>query len=111
MYLNLYYHLKIPFVVVLVLIFLPFLLKSVGLPKWSSSTIRKQEVHSNGPVLDDTLLSDAEVTSLIAINYILCYIPDGLCSTDLLCLVHVDLLHCFSVENGQDSIISIFRRA
>ncbi|KAI3472270.1 hypothetical protein Pfo_029758 [Paulownia fortunei] len=34
----------------------------VGLPKWSSTMIRNQEVHSNGPVLDDTLLSDQEVT-------------------------------------------------
>ncbi|KAM7505251.1 hypothetical protein LguiB_004155 [Lonicera macranthoides] len=41
------------------------MLLSVGLPKWSSSTIRKQEVHSNGPVLDDTLLSDAEILDAI----------------------------------------------
>jgi hypothetical protein len=33
----------------------------VDRPKWTSSKIRKQEVHSNGPVLDDTLLADPEV--------------------------------------------------
>jgi glutamate synthase (ferredoxin) len=41
------------------------MLSSVGLPKWSSTTIRKQEVHSNGPVLDDTLLADAEIIDAI----------------------------------------------
>lgn len=39
--------------------------QSVGLPKRSSTSIRKQEVHSNGPVLDDTLLQDPEVTSRV----------------------------------------------
>lgn len=37
-------------------------LQSVGLPKRSSTSIRKQEVHSNGLVLDDTVLQDPEVT-------------------------------------------------
>ncbi|KAL2226033.1 UNVERIFIED_CONTAM: Ferredoxin-dependent glutamate synthase, chloroplastic, partial [Sesamum indicum] len=44
---------------------LSYILSSVGLPKWSSSTIRKQEVHSNGPVLDDTLLADPEIVKAI----------------------------------------------
>jgi hypothetical protein len=35
--------------------------QSVGLPKLNSTQIRRQEVHSNGPVLDDALLSDPEV--------------------------------------------------
>lgn len=35
--------------------------QSVGLPKLNSTQIRGQEVHSNGPVLDDALLSDPEV--------------------------------------------------
>jgi glutamate synthase (ferredoxin) len=33
-------------------------------PKWTSTQIRKQEVHSNGPVLDDVLLNDPEVRIL-----------------------------------------------
>ncbi|KAJ9544065.1 hypothetical protein OSB04_023772 [Centaurea solstitialis] len=45
---------------------LSYLLSNVGFPKWSSSTIRKQEVHSNGPVLDDILLADAEISDAIA---------------------------------------------
>ncbi|KAI3667231.1 hypothetical protein L6452_42280 [Arctium lappa] len=44
---------------------LSYLLSNVGFPKWSSSTIRKQEVHSNGPVLDDILLSDVEISDAI----------------------------------------------
>ncbi|MQL77895.1 hypothetical protein Taro_010312 [Colocasia esculenta] len=39
--------------------------ESVGLPKWSSTEIRNQEVHSNGPVLDDILLSDPEIVDAI----------------------------------------------
>ncbi|MBA0706642.1 hypothetical protein Golax_018739, partial [Gossypium laxum] len=39
---------------------LNYILSNVGLPKWSSTAIRTQEVHSNGPVLDDVLLSDLE---------------------------------------------------
>lgn len=38
--------------------------QSVGLPKWSSTVIRNQDVHSNGTVLDDVLLSDPEVMIL-----------------------------------------------
>ncbi|KAL7097758.1 hypothetical protein ACP275_10G162700 [Erythranthe tilingii] len=44
---------------------LSYILSNVGLPKWSSTVIRNQEVHSNGPVLDDTLLSDPEVANAI----------------------------------------------
>ncbi|GKA46284.1 ferredoxin-dependent glutamate synthase, chloroplastic [Tanacetum coccineum] len=33
---------------------------NVGLTKWCSGTIRKQEAHSNGPILDDIILSDPE---------------------------------------------------
>ncbi|MBA0824031.1 hypothetical protein Goarm_020718, partial [Gossypium armourianum] len=39
---------------------LNYILSNVGLPKWSSTAIRTQEVHSNGPVLDEILLSDPE---------------------------------------------------
>ncbi|KAK9290496.1 hypothetical protein L1049_008666 [Liquidambar formosana] len=44
---------------------LSYILSSVGLPKWSSTEIRKQEVHSNGPVLDDILLADPEISDAI----------------------------------------------
>lgn len=44
---------------------LSYILSSVGLPKWSSTVIRNQEVHSNGPVLDDVLLSDPEISDAI----------------------------------------------
>ncbi|XP_073017291.1 ferredoxin-dependent glutamate synthase, chloroplastic-like [Primulina eburnea] len=44
---------------------LSYFLSSVGLPKWSSTMIRNQEVHSNGPVLDDTLLLDPEIAAAI----------------------------------------------
>lgn len=44
---------------------LGFILSNAGLPKWSSTTIRNQDVHSNGPVLDDTLLSDSEIADAI----------------------------------------------
>ncbi|XP_028063804.1 uncharacterized protein LOC114267023 [Camellia sinensis] len=37
---------------------LSYILSCVGLPKWSSTRIRLQDVHSNSPVLDDILLSD-----------------------------------------------------
>lgn len=36
--------------------------QNVGLPKWSSTEIRNQDVHTNGPVLDEVLLADPEVT-------------------------------------------------
>ncbi|KZV57862.1 Glutamate synthase 1 isoform 1 [Dorcoceras hygrometricum] len=44
---------------------LSYFLSSAGLPKWSSTRIRNQEVHSNGPVLDDLLLSDPEIAAAI----------------------------------------------
>ncbi|KAL1555383.1 Ferredoxin-dependent glutamate synthase, variant 2 [Salvia divinorum] len=44
---------------------LSYILYNVGLPKLSSTQIRKQEVHSNGPVLDDTLLADIEIAKAI----------------------------------------------
>ncbi|KAL8258587.1 hypothetical protein R6Q59_026540 [Mikania micrantha] len=44
---------------------LSYVLSNVGIPKWSSTAIRKQEVHSNGPVLDDILLSDPEISDAI----------------------------------------------
>lgn len=39
------------------------LLQNVGMSKWSSTAIRNQDVHTNGPILDDVLLADPEVTS------------------------------------------------
>ncbi|KAG1331820.1 ferredoxin-dependent glutamate synthase, chloroplastic [Cocos nucifera] len=42
-----------------------YILSSVGLPKWSSSEIRNQDVHTNGPVLDDIILSDPEIAEAI----------------------------------------------
>ncbi|KAL4587413.1 hypothetical protein LXL04_000283 [Taraxacum kok-saghyz] len=44
---------------------LSYMLSNVGFPKWTSTTIRKQEVHSNGPVLDDIILSDVEISDAI----------------------------------------------
>lgn len=44
---------------------LSYILSNVGLPKWSSTTIRNQDAHSNGPVLDDNLLSDPEISDAI----------------------------------------------
>ncbi|KAK1428911.1 hypothetical protein QVD17_17751 [Tagetes erecta] len=44
---------------------LGYVLSNVGVPKWSSTTIRKQEVHSNGPVLDDIMLADPEISDAI----------------------------------------------
>ncbi|KAG6430984.1 hypothetical protein SASPL_109059 [Salvia splendens] len=44
---------------------LNYILSNVGLPKLSSTQIRNQEVHSNGPVLDDTLLADEEIAKAI----------------------------------------------
>lgn len=40
---------------------LPLYFQSVGLPKLSSTDIRNQDIHSNGPVLDDVVLADPEV--------------------------------------------------
>jgi glutamate synthase (ferredoxin) len=44
---------------------LAYLLMNAGLPKWSSSQIRSQGVHSNGPVLDETILADPEIIDAI----------------------------------------------
>ncbi|XP_051138619.1 ferredoxin-dependent glutamate synthase, chloroplastic-like [Andrographis paniculata] len=44
---------------------LGYILSNSGYPKWSSTVIRNQEVHSNGPVLDDTLLADPEIAKAI----------------------------------------------
>lgn len=44
---------------------LSYILANVGLPKWSSTQIRNQDVHTNGHVLDDVLLSDPEVSDAI----------------------------------------------
>ncbi|XP_078442782.1 ferredoxin-dependent glutamate synthase, chloroplastic-like isoform X2 [Wolffia australiana] len=44
---------------------LSYLLSNVGVPKWSSTEIRRQPVHTNGPVLDDVLLSDPEIKEAI----------------------------------------------
>ncbi|KFK24861.1 hypothetical protein AALP_AA8G034600 [Arabis alpina] len=45
---------------------LSYLLSSVGVPSMSSTEIRKQEVHTNGPVLDDDILEDPLVIDAIA---------------------------------------------
>ena len=37
------------------------------MPKWSSTKIRNQEVHTNGPVLDDVLLADSEVNASVSL--------------------------------------------
>ncbi|XP_073222025.1 ferredoxin-dependent glutamate synthase, chloroplastic isoform X2 [Cicer arietinum] len=44
---------------------LSYILSSAGLPKWSSTEIRNQEPHTNGPVLDDVLLADPEIADAI----------------------------------------------
>ncbi|XP_031473847.1 ferredoxin-dependent glutamate synthase, chloroplastic isoform X1 [Nymphaea colorata] len=44
---------------------LSYILSSVGLPKWTSTQIRSQDVHTNGPVLDDILLSDPQIAEAI----------------------------------------------
>ncbi|KAF0907354.1 hypothetical protein E2562_015850 [Oryza meyeriana var. granulata] len=44
---------------------LKYLLSSAGLPKWSSSQIRSQDVHTNGPVLDETILADPAIADAI----------------------------------------------
>ncbi|XP_059428219.1 ferredoxin-dependent glutamate synthase, chloroplastic isoform X1 [Corylus avellana] len=44
---------------------LNYVLSNVGLPKWSSTAIRNQDVHTNGPVLDDILLEDPEISDAI----------------------------------------------
>ncbi|KAM5578066.1 ferredoxin-dependent glutamate synthase, chloroplastic [Rosa sericea] len=44
---------------------LGYILSNVGLPKWTSTMIRNQDVHTNGPVLDDILLGDPEISDAI----------------------------------------------
>ncbi|KAK4769055.1 hypothetical protein SAY86_027205 [Trapa natans] len=44
---------------------LSYILSNVGFPKWSSTEIRNQDVHTNGPVLDDTVLADPEISDAI----------------------------------------------
>ncbi|XP_066398214.1 LOW QUALITY PROTEIN: ferredoxin-dependent glutamate synthase, chloroplastic-like [Miscanthus floridulus] len=44
---------------------LGYLLSNAGLPEWSSSQIRSQDVHTNGPVLDETILADPEIADAI----------------------------------------------
>ncbi|WOL04062.1 ferredoxin-dependent glutamate synthase, chloroplastic [Canna indica] len=44
---------------------LNYILSSTGVPKLSSTEIRNQGVHTNGPVLDDVLLSDPEISDAI----------------------------------------------
>ncbi|RLM85061.1 ferredoxin-dependent glutamate synthase, chloroplastic [Panicum miliaceum] len=44
---------------------LGYLLSNAGLPEWSSSKIRSQDVHTNGPVLDETILADPEIADAI----------------------------------------------
>ncbi|XP_024543692.1 ferredoxin-dependent glutamate synthase, chloroplastic [Selaginella moellendorffii] len=45
---------------------LSYLLSNAGLPKLSSTQIRRQNVHTNGPVLDDVVLADPEISEAIA---------------------------------------------
>ncbi|KAK2362867.1 glutamate synthase [NADH], amyloplastic [Trifolium repens] len=44
---------------------LSYILSNVGVPKLSSTEIRNQEPHTNGPVLDDVLLADPEIADAI----------------------------------------------
>ncbi|PKA55395.1 Ferredoxin-dependent glutamate synthase, chloroplastic [Apostasia shenzhenica] len=44
---------------------LNYVLSSVGLPKWCSTEIREQNVHTNGPTLDEIILSDPEILEAI----------------------------------------------
>ncbi|KAI4300880.1 hypothetical protein L6164_034207 [Bauhinia variegata] len=44
---------------------LSYILSNAGLAKWSSTEIRNQEAHTNGPVLDDVLLADREISDAI----------------------------------------------
>ncbi|VFQ72272.1 unnamed protein product [Cuscuta campestris] len=44
---------------------LSYILSDVDIPKWSSTMIRNQEVHGNGPVLDEVLLSDPQLSDAI----------------------------------------------
>uniref|UniRef100_A0A2P2LRV9 glutamate synthase (ferredoxin) n=1 Tax=Rhizophora mucronata TaxID=61149 RepID=A0A2P2LRV9_RHIMU len=44
---------------------LGYILSNVGMPKWSSTQIRNQDVHNNGLILDDVLLADTEILDAI----------------------------------------------
>ncbi|KAG5242545.1 ferredoxin-dependent glutamate synthase family protein [Salix suchowensis] len=44
---------------------LSYIMSSVGLPNLSSTDIRNQDIHSNGPVLDDVVLADPEILDAI----------------------------------------------
>ncbi|CAN1259861.1 Ferredoxin-dependent glutamate synthase, chloroplastic [Linum perenne] len=44
---------------------LSYLLSNVGLPKMSSTEIRKQDVHTNGLILDDKILADPVIADAI----------------------------------------------
>ncbi|XP_034894077.1 ferredoxin-dependent glutamate synthase 1, chloroplastic/mitochondrial [Populus alba] len=44
---------------------LSYIMSSVGLPKLRSTDIRNQDVHTNGPVLDDVVLADPEILDAI----------------------------------------------
>lgn len=59
-----------------------FLLQSSGLPKLSSTEIRNQDVHTNGPVLDDVLLADPEVTDSRCLLHDLCSVYKVVQSVD-----------------------------
>ncbi|XP_042475281.1 ferredoxin-dependent glutamate synthase 1, chloroplastic/mitochondrial-like [Macadamia integrifolia] len=48
---------------------LSYILSCVGVPKWSSTAIRTQDVHTNGVVLDDLLLSDPGVNCLFCTHW------------------------------------------
>ncbi|KAJ6801873.1 ferredoxin-dependent glutamate synthase, chloroplastic-like [Iris pallida] len=44
---------------------LSYILSCVGMPKLSSTEIRNQNAHTNGPLLDETLLADPEISEAI----------------------------------------------
>uniref|UniRef100_A0A0D6QXK2 glutamate synthase (ferredoxin) n=1 Tax=Araucaria cunninghamii TaxID=56994 RepID=A0A0D6QXK2_ARACU len=44
---------------------LNYILSNVGMPRWSSTKIRQQDVHTNGPVLDEILLADPQISAAI----------------------------------------------
>jgi hypothetical protein len=56
---------------------LSYLMADIGFPKLTSSEIRQQEVHSNGPVLDDTLLVDPQVVVTSFLVFFACFLFKG----------------------------------
>lgn len=44
-----------------------FVFQSVGQTKWSSTKIREQDVHMIGHILDDILMADPQVTTILMI--------------------------------------------